>query len=215
MSVTPKTDFAPFVHPEKPKEGEPYGLLWVDLETTGLEPEGGHILEIALLETDFAYPFVPRGEVMHVVLQPGEGWNPFMLDEKVFDMHSRSGLLSEVKKSSYSPHHIDRVLNQASNGWHYSISAENKNRLLLAGATVSFDKRWLAAKAGGNSSFWRHLSHQVFDASCIMNYCLSRGMPKPERSESNHRAREDLLRSIDLVRTCSDWLDGRKIGVGL
>lgn len=187
-------------------KGEPYALLWIDLETTGFEPlhPEGHILEAAWIETDFRYPYRPRGEMKHVVFEAPEHWNPFALDEKVFDMHSRSGLLSDVKKSTISRENFLSTLQSTTvNRWP-ALSRDDSNLVMLAGATVAFDHRWLKAKLS-DGVFWRFLSHQLFDASGAMNYARSLGMPKPEREDAPHRAKEDVLRAIDLARACADW----------
>jgi oligoribonuclease len=70
-------------------------IVWCDVETTGLSPEKDHLLEVALVVTDDDLV-----EQCHtsVVMQPvGISIGSVQMDKKVVDMHTKNGLLDEVR----------------------------------------------------------------------------------------------------------------------
>src|SRR5207302_9258989 len=71
----------------------------MDLEMTGLDPARHAILEIACLVTDDQLQVVAEGPDL-VVHQPPEVLAG--MDEVVREMHTRSGLLDAVERSSVS-----------------------------------------------------------------------------------------------------------------
>src|SRR5271170_1409818 len=102
-------------------------LIWTDLETTGLLPEGCDILELAVAFSTLDRPFVftdpdlasptytgrpVAGETLRVFswvfgLDSGEqsGLDPFILD-----MHTKNGLLAECRESNFGVKHAEDEL---------------------------------------------------------------------------------------------------------
>src|SRR5262249_2878946 len=74
-------------------------LVWMDLEMTGLDPAQHTIVEIACLVTDDDLELVAEGPDI-VVYQPPEALAA--MDTVVRAMHSESGLLAEVERSTVS-----------------------------------------------------------------------------------------------------------------
>ena len=72
-------------------------LVWMDLEMTGLEPARHVIVEIATIITDDELEIIAEGP--DLVLQANDSQLAEM-DDFVTDMHTRSGLLDEIRKSS-------------------------------------------------------------------------------------------------------------------
>ena len=72
-------------------------LVWMDLEMTGLEPARHVIVEIATIITDDQLEIVAEGPdlVLHA-----EDSQLAEMDDFVTDMHTRSGLLDEIRESS-------------------------------------------------------------------------------------------------------------------
>ena len=72
-------------------------LVWMDLEMTGLEPARHVIVEIATIITDDQLEIVAEGPdlVIHAHDKILERMNDY-----VHEMHHRSGLLDEVRKST-------------------------------------------------------------------------------------------------------------------
>lgn len=81
---------------------KPALLFWLDLETTGLEPEEDLVLEGAWILTEFAYPYreLRRGGFLaRHRSEDLQNLNPF-----VYAMHERSGLLHDLRE------HRDKAL---------------------------------------------------------------------------------------------------------
>ena len=74
-------------------------LAWMDLEMTGLDPDQDTILEIATLITDDNLELIAEGPdlIIHASEEDLTG-----MDDVVVKMHTRSGLLSEVRESTVS-----------------------------------------------------------------------------------------------------------------
>ena len=115
-------------------------LVWIDLETTGLDPSRGLVLEVGVIITDlglceFARRSVvfrhPRQEILEVI------------DDVPLRMHAASGLLLEC----FAADGVEGVPTWAS--WHQVIDLVTAHRrrgfrLHLAGSSVHFDRAWLA-----------------------------------------------------------------------
>ncbi|HKW38321.1 MAG TPA: oligoribonuclease [Burkholderiales bacterium] len=72
-------------------------LLWLDMEMTGLDPDGDRIIEIAIVVTDAQLNTVSQAPVLVVhqadaVLESMDDWNK--------STHARSGLIDKVKAST-------------------------------------------------------------------------------------------------------------------
>ena len=74
-------------------------LVWMDLEMTGLDHTSDVIVEIATLITDDELEIVAEGPDL-VVFQPDEVLE--RMDPFVVDMHTRSGLLDQIRASTIS-----------------------------------------------------------------------------------------------------------------
>ncbi|MBV8386502.1 MAG: oligoribonuclease, partial [Acidimicrobiia bacterium] len=74
-------------------------LVWMDLEMTGLDPGNDAIVEIATLVTDDDLNVVAEGPDL-VVHQPPDVLA--RMDDFVRKMHTKSGLLEAIEKSTVS-----------------------------------------------------------------------------------------------------------------
>lgn len=69
-------------------------FAWIDIETTGLEKEGGGILEIACIVTDRF--FNEKGR-FHTLVHPGEDAIRGITNPVVIEMHTSNGLLRDIQ----------------------------------------------------------------------------------------------------------------------
>jgi len=114
-------------------------LAWIDLETTGLDPADGEILEVAVKVTD---RHLNELVTYHSLVDPNFDIDTLFesdCDSFVREMHQKSGLydaLKEAEKKSELNENVDFDLVQ--------IFKEHKeDGLYLAGSSVHFDIRWL------------------------------------------------------------------------
>lgn len=74
----------------------PSVLVWMDLEMTGLDPRAHRIVEIATIITDDRLEIIAEGP--DLVIQASDDELAAM-DDFVTNMHSKSGLLDQIKAS--------------------------------------------------------------------------------------------------------------------
>ena len=195
-------------------------LLWLDTETTGLDPLKNQLLELAVGLADLSAPFdlktmdrfVLRFVDAHTLgmrcSEPGSELAGLETDNGPcpaceFDpvaraMHAESGLLAECAGSSTTMGQVEDFLLTLVDGQ----PERGDDKPTLAGSTVHFDLGFLRAHA---PRFAARLSHRVYDVSAVKLFCESLGMPRISKA-SAHRAVEDLLESVDHVRQCAEWL---------
>jgi oligoribonuclease len=168
-------------------------LLWLDLETTGLDPNKDQILEVAVILADLADPFTHKWKEEWVVNPP----HPILADEFVRNMHTKNGLFEACKNSFFSIKSVEGELLRR-----VHVEADRENRTVLAGSTVHFDLGFLRVWMPELAS---RLSHRCYDVSAVKLFCQSLGMPKPPKVEA-HRAMADVVESIDHGQKCAEWL---------
>jgi oligoribonuclease len=194
----------------------PRYLLWVDLETTGLNPEHDDILEIAYVLTEFRFPFSevvhPRGSPTRAsYLVQGRGARHLLQGdcvEFIRKMHEKSGLHAAFLSEGTSKITLGTVnadLLTLAEDW----PTDKDERVMIAGNSCHFDLSFLRKHLPEIAA---KLSYRTFDASTFYRGCLSAGMPALDRGTSGcpreeaHRAMADVERSIVLMRTCVEWI---------
>ena len=178
-------------------------LVWIDLETTGLDPETHVILEIATLITDRELNVVARGPTL-VVHQPEEVLA--RADPWARKQHESSGLLAEVKGSLVS-------LAQAEEETLAFLKAHIPPRACpLCGSSICLDRRFLVRYMPRVS---KYLSYRHVDVSSIKEL-VARWYPEKivhHRQASPHRALPDILSSIAELRYYREQVFRRPAGV--
>lgn len=179
-------------------------LLWVDLETTGIErgPDSA-ILEIAAFITD---PGGTRiGAPFHAIRRlEGDASSMYELggvsfEPGAYQMHAVNGLLSDCRESPLTA----SLFNETVKYWINFMAAGE--RLQCAGNSVHFDRDWLLASIPGIAG---SISHRVLDVTSLMTFARAAGWPRPEAPESNHRAIGDISRSFATYQTYLDLARG-------
>jgi oligoribonuclease len=172
-------------------------LIWMDLETTGLDPQKDRILEVAVayssLELPFAFAKAPKAWVLGTKEAEEEHFSPF-----IRDMHTKNRLLAECRRSAWRVEDVEEML--LADVPHVE---DKEERPTLAGASVHFDLGFARVHM---PRLAKRLSHRVLDTSAVRLFCFSMGMPRPVHIEGNHRAEDDVLESIDQLRACAHWL---------
>lgn len=168
--------------------GDP-ALVWLDLETTGLDPELDRILEIGVIVTDedLATLSVHR----RVLAIDAIGAERLAANDFVREMHLRSGLIAECELSTLT-------LGQAT----AELIEILPRDLPMAGATVGFDRSFLRAHARPLHDVFHYRN---FDVSTFRVALQMWGFDVPPKSEA-HRAIPDLHESIALAKRMRNLL---------
>ena len=163
-------------------------LAWIDLEMTGLDPSRHVIIEIATLITDDDLRVIAEGP--DLVCQCSED-DLALMDATVRTMHTHSGLLAAIHKSTLSLAEAGR---QTLDFLQSHISAAGQ--VPLCGNSIGTDRAFLARQLPDVQAF---LHYRSIDVSSVKELCrrwhpdvLDRA---PAKSET-HRALEDIRESI-------------------
>ena len=163
-------------------------LVWMDLEMTGLDHTSDVIVEIATLVTDDDLQIVAEGPDL-VVHQPDEvlaSMDPF-----VVDMHTKSGLLDQIKASTIT-------LEEAGAETLAFIRehAPVARTVPLCGNSIGTDRRFLSAYL---PEIEEHLHYRSVDVSSLKEL-VRRWHPDvlTQRGwkQGAHRALDDIRESV-------------------
>jgi oligoribonuclease len=164
-------------------------IVWIDLETTGLDPEASVILEVAVVITDKHLNQLAQASL--VIHHPTSALVD--LDNWVQEQHRASGLLEEVRRSTLTLAKAEAAVLEL-------VAAHCPPRACpLAGSSVCFDRRFLMRYMPKLDA---HLSYRLVDVSSIKEI-VKRWYPDkvlPNGSGAKHRALPDILESIAELR---------------
>jgi oligoribonuclease len=178
-------------------------LIWIDIETNGLEPDKCKILEVACVITNDDLTQV--GEFSRVIHHREITVNGF-----IFDMHSKNGLLEEVLSCSdpkgFKAHpdapgrNTIEVVELELLEWVKMYTKHEEKAVPLAGSSVHFDRAFLAVHM---PELEGHLHYRNVDVSTVKEivrrFCPE--LPKFEGlGEGAHRAYADIQHSIAELR---------------
>lgn len=165
-------------------------IIWVDLETTGLYPDWDSILEIAVVVTDEKLKVL--GFSQQVIYHAGDHLNN--MEEVVFNMHTKSGLLSEIVNGTQHEHAVKTITDM------FKTLKIVPGYYPLAGNSVHFDRAFLDIHMPEIAAV---PSKKNIDVSSIHQLALQWA---PEVAllapikKRHHRAMEDILESIEELR---------------
>lgn len=163
-------------------------LVWLDLEMTGLDHTIDVIVEIATLITDDQLEIVAEGPDL-VIHQPDEVLA--RMDPFVVEMHTRSGLLDAIKRST-----ITLEAAGAATLEFIKQHAPEPMSVPLAGNSIGTDRRFLATYLPEIES---HLHYRSVDVSSVKEL-VKRWYPGVDAArphgQGSHRALDDIRESV-------------------
>jgi oligoribonuclease len=164
-------------------------LVWMDLEMSGLDPDGCAILEIATIVTDADLAIVAEGP--DIVVHQSDAVLDAM-DEWCTKHHGDSGLTAQVRASTVSLAEAERLTLE------FVASHAAPRQSPLCGNTIWQDRRFLVRHM---PQLEAHLHYRLVDVSTIKEL-VRRWYPDlkaPVKAES-HRALDDIRESIAELR---------------
>ena len=140
-------------------------LLWVDVETTGIDlTPTNRLLEIAMVPTSLDSKFIELEEPFSEVIYHGKNITLSNVSPYVLSMHAKNGLW-EASRSANEPSIVYMHLEQIIDEW----GLEDKT-VYLAGRSVHFDRGWLEYSLPPHVCKALNLSHRHFDLSSIKTF---------------------------------------------
>lgn len=177
-------------------------LVWVDIETTGLDPNRDSILEVGLAITD------PLGDspdrwsdipVWSMAVSVNVERLKAEVDPLVLDMHTNSGLWVECSTLTLSGQFSAAeayVVEDAAVRWLTEMGVI-RGAVPMCGSSVHFDRAFLSNQMPDLAA---HFHYRNLDTSTIKNVCRyvnpSVYDAVPEK-KNKHRALPDIRESID------------------
>ncbi len=161
-------------------------LIWIDLEMTGLDPDGDRIIEIATIVTDSQLAILAEGPVFAIhqgedALARMDDWNR--------TQHGGSGLTARVRASRVDEAGGERATLEFLEAW------VERGRSPMCGNSVCQDRRFLARHMPALEKFFHYRN---LDVSTLKELALrwaprvAEGLQKP----STHLALDDVRESI-------------------
>jgi oligoribonuclease len=169
-------------------------MVWVDLETTGLDPNLDYILELGLRVTGWDGEEIERFTTL--VAEPG-WWEAYdRADPIVREMHTASGLFSALADNSEQAPLCDyREAESAALEW---LREKVPQGLCLSGSSVHLDRWFLLTHMSRLAS---HFGYRLIDVSgireamALINPALYERIPEQVKA---HRVQPDIDNSIGL-----------------
>jgi oligoribonuclease len=163
-------------------------LVWIDCEMTGLDLRSDRLIEIAALVTDADLNIL--GDGIDVVIHTDEQALSGMIDV-VAQMHSRSGLIDEVRASTIDLPTAEQLVLD-----YIESHVKQAKTAPLAGNSIATDRGFIARDMPALDSY---LHYRMIDVSSIKELCR-RWYPRiyfgqPEKGLA-HRALADIQESI-------------------
>jgi oligoribonuclease len=167
-------------------------LVWIDCEMTGLDLKADLLIEIAVLVTDADLNIL--GDGIDVVIHADDAVLSSMIPV-VTDMHTRSGLIEEVRAST-----IDLAAAEELVLDYIRTHVKQAKTAPLAGNSIATDRGFIARDM---PKLDEYLHYRMIDVSSIKELCR-RWYPRiyfgqPEKGLA-HRALADIHESIRELR---------------
>lgn len=172
-------------------------LLWLDFETTGLDPSYDDVLEACAIGTDHELQQLFVVQKVFPLLR-----SPQAMPDVVRQMHENSGLLAEASAAAVNGARMPETFSD------FEINVlENIKRAAppesvwhLAGSSVSFDRDFL--RTNSRYKLIERLHYRILDISSlkVLASMWRPGSVIDIKNEKTHRAMADIRASIAELR---------------
>ncbi|GMQ84286.1 MAG: oligoribonuclease [Gammaproteobacteria bacterium] len=166
------------------------GLIWIDLEMTGLNPDTDRIIEVAIVITDSQLNTIAEGPVLAVhqpdsVLDGMDEWNK--------RTHRDTGLVERVKASTLNEAEAEKQTLA------FIQQHVSKNKSPMCGNSICQDRRFLA-RLMPELEAWFH--YRNLDVSSIKElvYRWKPDLISGFVKKNTHKALDDIRESIEELK---------------
>ena len=182
-------------------------LFWVDIETTGLNESLDVLLEVALVVTD------REGNVIDWsggILDHAPGFVAGLMPDRVLQMHTESGLLTNLEESGMSLEETEQKLVEFVDRY---TNADHGHKPVLCGSSVHFDRKFLHVYM---PKLMERFHYRNLDVSSIREALRNAGATEliDRGGEPAHRALDDILATIDEFKRYRQVLQSGLAAVG-
>lgn len=174
-------------------------FAFLDIETTGLDPNKDKILEVAVLQVSGAFEVL---SAYQGVIKPDGAWKHLM-DDYVVNMHTTNGLIEEVDNRGQGLKEIEVRICK------YLKETHKEKKITIAGNSIQFDRSFIKAQMPDLESM---LHHRMLDVSSI-KMMVEQNWPslvQVRHADPKHRAFEDAAESLASYRHYITQLNPRK-----
>ncbi len=169
-------------------------FLWIDLETTGLDPHTGSVLEVAVIAVDDDDPAMP--EITGWTCPILAGVREYaQADDFVKHMHTANGLWAACSDPAQAA--TREAVEAALCTFVRGDRPDAPRGVVLAGGSVHFDLAWIRVHF---PVFAKCLSHRVFDVSTLKAAERTWGEAFGDVKTDAHRAMADVRASLAEAR---------------
>lgn len=170
--------------------GKKSNLIWLDLEMTGLNPSKDRIIEIATVVTDENLKVIATGPNLVInqseqLIKDMDAWNT--------KHHTQSGLVERVLKSNLTEADAEIQTLQFLNTY------VEPGYSPICGNSIYQDRRFLMQYMPKLEAFF-HYRHLDVSTLKILARSWAPGIASNFSKESNHRALDDVLGSIEELK---------------
>lgn len=165
-------------------------LMWVDLETTGLDEKEHDILEVAMIVTDGHLNIIAEMDPIVIHLSPQALWK---MNDWCVEQHTKSGLIDLVNKSDVSLVHAERAMIV------FAKKHCDPRKSPLCGNTIDFDRRFLTKYMPKFHEYFHYRSINVSSVGELVRRWYPMA-PSPAIKRVAHRAHDDIMGSIEILR---------------
>lgn len=165
-------------------------IVWIDVETSGVDSETDHLLEIGMIITDMKGAMVSENAVYDSLIHVDDlGSVMSSVSPIVHSMHEKSGLWHDLWREQGKPSYLaEQELNELLTEY-----VEEDDVLYFGGNSVTLDRNFVRASM---PSFYRRISHFSIDVTSIGALLKGNGVVSGFYKNSPHRALPDIYESL-------------------
>lgn len=169
---------------------DPNNLLWIDMEMSGLNPEGDRVLEVAVVITDSQLNTVAEAPVK-VVYQPDDVLD--RMDSWNKSMHKKTGLVDKVKASKQNEAEVEAEMIA------FLSQYIAPNTSPMCGNSICQDRRFLARHMPKLEAFFHYRN---LDVSTLKELAKrwKPGIMAGLTKQGKHEALADIYDSIEELK---------------